>query len=138
MLGLNHYCGSIGKINEYIKGKYTIQDNVITEMYSRLRAGISEIKSWIDLFFCSDVYIVGYGLDYSDIDLWWILNIRNRYLQHGCSEIIKNKIVFLGEIEKSKKELLESFSVTVNDYDPKNNYKKMYETIYDAIKNQIT
>ena len=42
-------------------------------------------QSWIDYFMFSDVYIVGLGLDLSEIDLWWLINCkkRNAFLQGG-------------------------------------------------------
>ncbi len=35
-------------------------------------------KSWIDYFILGDLYILGQGLDYSEFDLWWLLNRRMR------------------------------------------------------------
>ena len=32
--------------------------------------------SWIDCFMLSDVHIVGFALDYSEIDIWWLLNAK--------------------------------------------------------------
>lgn len=36
------------------------------------------IKSWIDYFMVADVYILGLGFDFSEFDLWWLLNRRLR------------------------------------------------------------
>ena len=35
-------------------------------------------KSWIDAFILSDVYIVGFGLDLCETDLWWLVNRKQR------------------------------------------------------------
>ena len=35
-------------------------------------------KSWIDYFILGDLYILGQGLDFSEFDLWWLLNRRLR------------------------------------------------------------
>ena len=44
------------------------------------------------LFFNSDIHIVGFGFDYSEIDLWWILNKRARMmLANNSAKQIKNK-----------------------------------------------
>lgn len=37
-----------------------------------------KFKSWIDYFIMGDIYIVGLGLDFSEFDLWWLLNRRMR------------------------------------------------------------
>lgn len=36
------------------------------------------IDSWIDAFILGDVYILGFGFDLSEIDLWWMLNRKLR------------------------------------------------------------
>ena len=36
------------------------------------------IKSWVDYFLIADIYIIGFGLDYSEFDIWWLLNRRKR------------------------------------------------------------
>ena len=35
-------------------------------------------ESWIDYLLLGNVYIVGLGFDFSEFDLWWLLNRRNR------------------------------------------------------------
>lgn len=35
-----------------------------------------KIGSWIDAFVLGDVYIIGLGLDFSEIDLWWLLEYK--------------------------------------------------------------
>lgn len=37
-----------------------------------------KFKSWIDYFIVGDIYIVGLGFDFSEFDLWWLLNRRMR------------------------------------------------------------
>jgi hypothetical protein len=118
MLGLNHYCGSIGKIGNYLKEKYdsgknsnkeiAIKEKIVTNSFSNI--------SWIDLFFNTHIHIIGYSLDYSETDIWWILNRRARLKNE--SEL-KNKIVnkihfYCANIDKEKQGLLESFDIIVH------------------------
>lgn len=132
MLGLDHYCGSIGKINDYLKGHYDYSGTILLDLPKRLSQGINDIMSWIDLFFMSNIYIVGFGLDYSETDLWWILNKRKRYLRERGG-LINNKIVYLGETTPSKKELLESLGVNVISFASNGNYTQMYDEILRKI-----
>lgn len=37
-----------------------------------------KFKSWIDYFLLGDVYTIGFGFDFSEYDLWWLLNRRQR------------------------------------------------------------
>ena len=104
MLGYNHYCGQLSKINEYVKGSYKFKANgmgKIPKIGARLESvlPLEDIQSWIDLFFISDVHIVGYGFDMSEIDLWWILNRRIRILKEERS-IVRNRIFFHAQEQK--------------------------------------
>lgn len=95
--GFDQYCGSLAKIDAYVKGKYRSEHSWI-----KCRKNISEKCrrpkkfdniSWIELFFKTNVYITGFGLDYSEIDIWWLLNKRARFIRDGIP--INNKIVYL-------------------------------------------
>lgn len=35
-----------------------------------------KIGSWIDAFVLGDVYMLGFGLDFSEIDIWWLLEYK--------------------------------------------------------------
>ena len=70
------------------------------------------MKNWIDAFIMGDVYILGLGLDFSETDLWWLLNRKfNEKANHG-------KVYFYEPAKKSQKEkilLLKVFGVDVID-----------------------
>ena len=59
-----------------------------------------KFKSWIDYFIMGDIYIVGLSFDFSEFDLWWLLNRRMRenasignvYFYEPISEETKPKI----------------------------------------------
>lgn len=36
------------------------------------------IRSWLDSFILGDVYILGFGMDFSELDIWWLLNRKKR------------------------------------------------------------
>ena len=36
------------------------------------------IQSWLDSFILGDVYILGFGMDFSELDIWWLLNRKKR------------------------------------------------------------
>lgn len=41
-----------------------------------------KIKSWLDSFVMGDVYALGFGFDYSEMDLWWLLNRKRNEKAH--------------------------------------------------------
>lgn len=136
MLGLDHYCGSVSKLDAYIKGgyKYTRSGHTtyVNSMEKKLKDNTFCNIGWVDLFFSGNVHILGISLDYSEIDLWWILNKRARMMD---THNINNKIYFyIDQIEPEKEELLKSFNVEVI-IEPvrKNDYIGMYKDIIKKI-----
>jgi hypothetical protein len=155
MLGLDHYCGSIGKIDGYLKGKYEYQfENIKHQtipIIEKINTNEFDNVSWVELFFKTDLHIIGFGLDYSEIDLWWIINKRAR-LKEEIS--IENKIKFYVSPfdkkfktqngydkyikEKHKRELLNSFDVEVVEMPlDAQLFDKKYEAQYQDIINRI-
>jgi len=146
ILGYNHYCNYVGQIKKYISGEYNYPKNsgktgLVPKMDLRLLQKPSfEFLSWIDLFFVSDIYIIGFGLDYNEIDLWWILTIRQRLkkklMKRTGTDIIDNKIVYYGNCDSGKISLLNSLDVEV--YIPKaRKYPNQYKEFIKDIKKRI-
>lgn len=49
------------------------------DRYKRNEAkGCYEVQSWLDAFIMGDVYVLGFGFDVSEMDLWWLLNRKQR------------------------------------------------------------
>ncbi|MBR6941466.1 MAG: SIR2 family protein, partial [Clostridia bacterium] len=67
ILSLYYYSNLLSRIIDYSRKR----GNSYTELQCK---GVSpDIKSWIDAFILGDVYVLGFGFDYSEIDLWWLL-----------------------------------------------------------------
>ena len=114
MLGYDHYCGSIGKIGTFIKGGYKKGKDTLESIEDRLmdKTKKFEVSSWIDLFFKTDIHIIGLGLEYDEIDLWWILNRRKRIMSDLPTEVINNIYYYeISEIGDDKKALFKTFGV---------------------------
>lgn len=130
MLGLDHYCGSVSKLDAYIKGRYTYENQgkpfPVDSMLKKLKNNDFCFSSWVDLFFSTNVHILGFSLDYSEIDIWWLLNKRARFLEQNQ---IENEIYFyVHEIDDEKKGLLKSFDVQIVQMQLCNNdFAGMYE-----------
>lgn len=136
MLGLDHYCGSVAKIDSYVKGTY--KHNVegksisVAAMEDKLKSQSYCFTSWVDLFFSSNVHIIGLSLDYSETDLWWLLNKRARFAYDG---LISNEVYFYtNQIDNEKMGLLQSFKVNVISTDVINrDYMSMYKSFINKI-----
>jgi hypothetical protein len=143
MLGLDHYCGEIGKIDSYIKGFYTYEKEgkkqKIKSIEEKLMINEFDETSWIDLFFNSDIHIVGFSFHFSEIDLWWILTKRARFIRDSkLTKSIKNKIFFYcDKIDDETKGLFESLGVSVKLFPHNGDYLESYENIINHLKNKI-
>lgn len=145
-LGLDHYCGSIGKIDAYIKGNYSYDINeefflMDTPLVKKISNSSFDHISWIELFFNTNLHVIGLGLDDSETDLWWILNKRARFILNKCD--IKNKIYFYGDDSNTKRnELLKSMNIEIiieplieKDYE--SNHKKLLLKMAKIINESI-
>lgn len=97
-LGYDQYCGSLGKLTSYVKGTYTSSNpNAVSKPIKSMEEKCTSQKfdeiSWIELFFRTNVYIVGFGLDFSEIDIWWLLNKRARLMCDISN--CENKVTYL-------------------------------------------
>jgi len=89
----NHYCGTVAKIDSYLKGSYEWEKEMKTDsIEKRIQNNDQQIYSWIDHFFFSDIHIMGFSLEWVEIELWWLLDKRRRYQRTGLN--IDNRIIF--------------------------------------------
>ncbi len=140
MLGYDHYCGALSKIESYVKGEYEMPNvGRLSSMINRLNNGIDKVYSWIDLFFISDIHIIGMSLAYEELDLWWILN-RRRRIKRKEDGLVNNRIIYypIDVVSNDKRQLLDGFDVEIcdlNDYTVEHMIR--YETQLENIKNNL-
>lgn len=128
-LGFDQYCGSLWKLNDYVKGQYkSSKDAKAIKCDISMSQKCEERKfdgiSWAELFFNSNVFVVGFGMDLSEIDIWWLLNKRARIMLENHN--ITNQITYLYNPEydspTAKAEifsLLDAFGVATKPLQPK-------------------
>jgi hypothetical protein len=108
-IGYEQYGGSLQHIRSY-----TIEDFLRNYQKTSFENG----KSWIDLFFTSDVHILGLSLDFLEMDLWWLLIYRAQY-QVKKNKKWPNKIVYYCPQKyqnKEKEDLLKSNNVEIQHF----------------------
>lgn len=145
-LGLDQYCGTIGKIDAYLKGNYFYKEANIEKKLKSMQNKLLgkdpfDSVSWIELFYNTDVHIVGFGLDYSEIDIWWILNKRQR--DNAVKLLpIENTIYYYDIIpqndnQQAKHDLLKTFGVKLVVVDLNNNWPEAIASLLDKMKDNI-
>jgi len=137
-LGYEHYGGLLQHMRNYVATgtDYTKEKN-LAPLIMRIEKNKLDGHSWIDLFFTKDVHILGLSLDTSEIDLWWLLTYRARYMLQKGRRIVTNRIYYYyptlyKEKSKDKLELLEANQVTTIEIKG-DNKTKYYNAILDKI-----
>jgi len=120
-LGFDQYCGSIAKMYDYTRGEYISKDAPEKRCDVSIEDKLKKIGnydkiSWIELFFKTNLYIACFGLDYSEIDIWWLLNERKRLMEDKDAPV-ENKIYYLyngydnGEKGRDRKNRAKAFRI---------------------------
>ena len=122
-LGFEHYGGQLQQIRNYVASGTNYTSNKISNLplVSRILKGNLKGHSWVELFFTTDIHIVGLTLDYVETDLWWLLTFRARKIAEKKYSI-RNKITYyipkrFAKDVKYKLDLLTATSVEVEVID---------------------
>ena len=96
MIGYEHYSSYLQKIQENIKGKSGTQKPDNQSLMVRLKSNATDKRLfWTDIFFTHNIDIVGFGFDFSENHLWWLINYRANAMREQNPRheiIINNKI----------------------------------------------
>lgn len=127
LMGMNEYCKYVVAIEQYLQKEKPRK------------------RSWVNLFTETNVHIVGFGLAFEEIDLWYLLTRRKRRKNQG--EPISNQIFFYKIAEKENlndavTQMLLATDVKVvpieiNNSKDKEDWKKAYKKIYAIIKSEV-
>lgn len=124
----------------YVKGNYeSSQSGSKILCKIPMKRKCEELKydyiSWIELFFRTNVYIVGFGMVFSEIDIWWLLNKRARFLLEVPE--IKNSITYLYnnkyESEEKKPAVFAALRAFQVSYESIQSGKNYINNIFDSI-----
>jgi len=81
LLGYGHYAKYMGQVKDYLyKGiKFAgLKDDIRSPLMGKSPdfsfEKNAEIYSWVDIFLKDELHIIGLGLDFSEIILWWLLS----------------------------------------------------------------
>jgi hypothetical protein len=113
VLGFDHYCRQTHQIENYLttryKGKFPVS------FIDRFNENLIANDSWIDLFFTTNIHIVGLGLGFEETDLWWLLTQRARLR-------IENKL---------------QYSNTITYYEPRKFMNKIKNDMFKAVDVEV-
>lgn len=132
MLGHYYYGKLLGKYQKELEKSGN-------EQYKRQQEGKPVLQdSWLDAFIMGDVYVLGFGFDFSEMDLWWLLNRKKRE-NAGHGRVYFYEPSYGNELKES---LLDVYDVNVIDlgFRTKMNdagYKIFYDAAIDHISRTV-
>lgn len=118
-LGFEHYGGQLQHIRNYVLTGTNYKSKKLNTLplIKRLEKNKINNESWLDLFFTTDIHIIGLTLDFVETDLWWLLTLRARKMIEN-PKLIKNTITYyipkqFAKKAKNKLDLFEATNVKV-------------------------
>ena len=117
-LGFEHYSGQLQNIRNYVAtGTKYASKKYQLPLIKRLETGALDGSSWLDLFFTTDIHIIGLTLGFVETDLWWLLTYRAR-IKIKKPKLVPNTITYYTPQKfvagsKHKLDLLEATGVNV-------------------------
>ena len=125
ILGHYYYGKLLSRIQQYIS-------KLLKRYHHCLKIdGEMDYKSWVDYFMLGDVFIVGQGMNLSEMDLWWMVNCKKRNFQ------VK---IYMYKPDATLDEILlmKAYGINlVTEGLEGDDYKKYYNWLYENIANQL-
>lgn len=125
----------------YEYSKYVTDIEKVLKPIEQKRPDIDK-SSWPYVMLHSNVHMLGFGLGYEEIDIWYILTFRKRLIRK--KRIPRNRFFYYSIMnntyDKDKMELLKTLDVDVIPITldkGENTYEKAYNEIYKIIREQV-
>lgn len=136
-LGHEQYSGQLQQLRNYATSsrKSTAKTKSPFKVGNLTFERTERVYSWIDVFFRDDIHIIGLSLDYTEIDLWWLLAYKERLRQMSGFQVGKTTFHHLrerpdNERTEAKLGILHSLGVEVETEEIRNgDYEPAYERI---------
>lgn len=141
VLGFDQYAGSLQKIRNYVMTGIDVS-TLPYRLSSAVKSGHPDfhltrhVYSWVDHFLRDHIHIVGLGMDFTEIDLWWLL-VHKRRRDHRSGMVFFYHIGLKGQAADTPvTSLLRSLGVEVVPI-LGSTYKQGYLKAADLIEEHI-
>ncbi len=126
LLGHDRYVESCSRLRHYLDPRLGIvfkrHPQGLKALFLNAGTTLSARRphSWVDLFMLRDVHVVGLSMDYTEVDLWYLLSLRHRLRTHPSAtwdRLRKTRVVWHHfdhdtPATRQHRQLLESFGAT--------------------------
>ena len=84
-------------------------------------------RSWVDYLLFGDIFIVGQGMDQSELDLWWLMDCKKR---NGKGEVF----LYKPDMPDAQRMLAEVCGVNVRTCSKPTDYVEYYKKVFTEVK----
>ena len=84
-------------------------------------------RSWVDYILFGNVYIVGQGMDQSEMDLWWLMDCKKLYGKGTA-------VLYKPDMPQEQVMLAEACGVTTEICEMPVSFVEYYENIFEKLK----
>lgn len=131
MLGHEQYAGQLQKMRQYATANRNTQSREVSQfkLGNHCFDTDNSIYSWLDIFLRDNIHILGLSLDYTEIDLWWLLSYKERLRQISNYNVGSTTFHTTERPNIQKQALLailKSFGVNIITH---KSYEHMYENV---------
>jgi len=120
-LGYEHYSGYLQHMRNYVtSGTQKTYKKKFPSLVERIKTNEVNFDSWVDLFFTHNIHIFGFGLDFVETDLWWLLTFRRKAMLEKSKMLGGHNTIhyYIPEkyalTSKSKLDILKSVGVVIH------------------------
>jgi len=153
ILGHDRYIESCARIRRYIDGSEGVRYSAYPEgLKARFKSPMVKIKpsephSWLDLLMTRDVHIAGLGMDFTEIDWWYLLSYKEKvgHSKDSWKRKLGGRRVVVHMFDDSehdimpRTEILRSFGVEVRQYKVRNkNYRPAWDSLLKVLQSEIS
>lgn len=124
MIGFEHYSDYLRKIHQLVK-----PDDAGFASFLE-----SEKDTWVKRFFTHNIDIVGFGFEYSENHIWYLLNYRARLINQGMrfnNTITYHYPEFETTLLEDRLNLMRAFNVELNPINVNRNAINKYQQFWD-------
>lgn len=147
-LGHEHYSGQLQYLRDLVvnlgdKKTFNNKKSAFLQGYEDFDSR-NHRHSWLDVFLRDDIHIVGVGMDFSEIDLWWAVAYKNRLrnAKRSPNKSKKKLKINVGSTtyhalekaaensrESARQNVLKSLGVRIEHHSNEGSYQRMYESV---------
>ncbi len=136
MLGHEHYSGYVDKLQDFVP---PLSGGTPARKAKRVdgRRKRGEGQNWVELFLDSNVHVIGFSFDYTEIELWWLLSVKERH-RLGKRPVGTTTYYPVGpqpsQRVRAKEAILESFGVQIDSRFRLPDYREGYSAFLENFR----